>query len=546
MPLRFGFAVLLLFSSAVSAASQDTISQLAKIRLDRTQIYSVRDITINRDVLSISLNRGTLAFTEPVHGKVTGAVFIGSGDVLAIPPDRIEKQQLYRYTKSALLSERFETAVFRFTDTSYEEILKEHRKHAEETVDAADIDQILRWESEIQRRAVFLNDRLLSDLIGAAGRPFFMAQIEGSQLGWFDAIYDERRVEEVLLQQNLALADAPIVWSSFNKRSEVRDPASFAHEDKSQFDIMSIDPGGTQVNLRARVDGERVLGLPLPSYGVVSVELADGTALPFLPSGDHVAVVLPAPTRSGAEIALRIGYASDARPPIPAGLVNTTDALFPASYRDQWIIEAFSRYASALANPATFPQARDQLLAVSPEGGSFESLGPVWIGFRLMQPRTNPSYAEAFSAKSVWILHMLRQVLQREGGAPAFGRMVDEIQTEFRGKPFSTYDLKRLAEKHAGKPLDWFFDSWIFGMGIPAYSVSFKVDPDPGGFAISGNITQSGVPDTFEMLVPVYADETYLGHVTVSSDGGEFRFVTSNKPQQVLVDPRRTLLTRAN
>jgi aminopeptidase N len=243
---------------------------------------------------------------------------------------------------------------------------------------------------------------------------------------------------------------------------------------------------------------------------------------------------------------LRIAYSSDERPPLPARLVDSTGALIPAGYRDQWIIEAFARYPFALSNPVGLARARERLLAESPEGGSFESLGPVWLGFRLMQPATHPGYSDAFSGKSVWILHMLRQVLQREGGASAFANMVDEIQRDYRSKPFSTFDLKRLAEKHAGKPLDWFFESWVFGTGIPAYTVEFKVEPAPAGFVISGNIAQSGVPDTFEMPVPVYADDIYLGHVTVSSDGGEFRFVTPTKPEEVLVDPRNTLLRMTN
>ena len=64
---------------ALAIQGEATLSQLSKVRLDKTQIYSVRDITINRDVLSISLNRGAIAFTEAIEGKVTGAVFIGSG-----------------------------------------------------------------------------------------------------------------------------------------------------------------------------------------------------------------------------------------------------------------------------------------------------------------------------------------------------------------------------------------------------------------------------------------------------------------------------------
>jgi aminopeptidase N len=133
-------------------------------------------------------------------------------------------------------------------------------------------------------------------------------------------------------------------------------------------------------------------------------------------------------------------------------------------------------------------------------------------------------------------------VIQRDEKDPAFGQFVDEILVQYRGKTFSTFDLKRLAEKYAGKPLDWFFDDWVFGSGIPKYSMTSNVEAGANGFVISGNITQSEVPDTFEMPVPVYADDMFLGNVTVSSTGGEFRFTSRVRPQQVLIDPRKTVL----
>ena len=71
-----------------------------------------------------------------------------------------------------------------------------------------------------------------------------------------------------------------------------------------------------------------------------------------------------------------------------------------------------------------------------------------------------------------------------------------------------------------------------------------KIDSTAAGFVITGNITQSGVPSTFEMQVPVYADNTFLGNVTVTSDGGEFRFTSKTMPQQILLDPKKTVLTQ--
>ncbi len=93
--------------SSVPAEADEVLAPLSKIRLDKKQFYNIRDITIRRDALSIALNRGTIAFLEPVLGRVTGAVFIGSGEVVAIPPDAIEKQELYKFTGSPVLNGTF-------------------------------------------------------------------------------------------------------------------------------------------------------------------------------------------------------------------------------------------------------------------------------------------------------------------------------------------------------------------------------------------------------------------------------------------------------
>src|SRR2546426_10644959 len=110
-----------MFQSPTPGEADEILAQLSKIRLAKKQIYNVRDITIRRDVLTVALNRGVIAFLEPVHGKVTGAVFIGSGEIVAIPPDPIEKQQIYKFTGTPILNETFETAGFLFTPRTYQE-----------------------------------------------------------------------------------------------------------------------------------------------------------------------------------------------------------------------------------------------------------------------------------------------------------------------------------------------------------------------------------------------------------------------------------------
>src|SRR5689334_1425252 len=139
------------FCSAAQVTSPSetdkVIAQLTNIRLDKKQIYSVRDIAIRRDTLSIFLNRGTIAFLEPVMGKVTGAVFIGSGEIVSVPPDAIEKQQVFKFTHSPVLNEAFISAIFRFSDDTYNDILKEYSEHAQEDVTPEEIARLAPWEN---------------------------------------------------------------------------------------------------------------------------------------------------------------------------------------------------------------------------------------------------------------------------------------------------------------------------------------------------------------------------------------------------------------
>jgi hypothetical protein len=292
-----------------------------------------------------------------------------------------------------------------------------------------------------------------------------------------------------------------------------------------------------------RVDGERVLKLPFLASGVTSVSV-ENAPIPFLAATDRLVVVLQEPTRTGNEITVRINYAAGKPGGALPGVASRGSSVNPAGYRDQWIIEGLSNYRSIATNPTVLNQARQQLLASAPEGATYDSLGPAWIGFRLIQPHENSNYSSTLKNKSIWIFHMLKGVIQRDERDPAFEQFLNEILEQYKGKTFSTFDLKRLAEKYAGKPLDWFFEDWVFGTGIPMYSITSSVEAAANGFIISGNITQSGVPDTFEMPVPVYADDTFLGNVVVSSTGGEFRFTSRVRPQQVLVDPKKTVLTQ--
>jgi len=325
-------AVLGLFMAILGAVSQtaplgeaeDILAQLSKVRLDKSHIHYIRDITIRRDVLTLSLNRGVIAFLEPINGRVTGAVFIGSGEIVAIPPDPIEKEQVFKFTGTPILNEAFQAAILRFTDSTYEEIRKEISQHAEEDVTPTDAAQFDSWDMVLAARATVLNLRLLADFLEPGGKTLFLGELNGDRRGWFDIVYDLRATEEVGVFQvhNIGGAAVSDVWASFNQRSEARNPEAVAHEHKSPVDILSYEIDGAfgpdnkidakaTMRIEGRAEAARVLSFDLaPSLRVASL-MTDTDTVPFYQSSttNNLIVVLPVSLKRDQIQTLRFNYA---------------------------------------------------------------------------------------------------------------------------------------------------------------------------------------------------------------------------------------------
>ena len=579
-----------LFQTAPPGEAQEILTQLSKIRLDKSHIQYIRDITIRRDVLTVALNRGAIAFLEPINGKVTGAVFIGSGEIVAIPPDPIEKEQVYKFTGTPVLNETFETAILRFTDNTYEEIRKEIADRAAEDVTANDAAQFEPWDMAVAARAAALNSRLLADLLEPGGKTFFLGELNGNRRGWFDIVYDLRATEEVSVFQVHDIGGTGVtdVWASFNQRTEARNPEAVAHEHKSPIDILSYEIDGAlgpdnkidakaTMRVKARTETARVLNFDLaPSLRVVSL-MTDTDSVPFYQSSttSSLIAVLPDPLKRDQSLTLRFTYGGPATAqeywyptqhqqmvasvksdiPLRSNRPGTTleysgRNVAPASYHDQWLVEGLSRYLAAMSADANDPnrtQVQKLLKDSRDELKPVESAGPIWLGRRLASTLT-PSGYRAVYAKGVWIIHMIRMMLRQDGPNPdaKFLAMLEEFVEAYRDKAASTWDFRSVAEKYASKKLDWFFDQWVFATGLPTYATEYKIEASGNEFTIEGKIVQTGVPDGFTMPVPVFADAQYLGTVQVGDSEGQFKFRVGKKPESLLVDPEMTILTAAS
>ena len=128
--------------SGKSGTAEALYLELSNTPLDPARVYQVRDASLDRAAIHITLEDGTIALTQDVLGRITGAFFEGEGEVLLIPPDEVERKSIGLFTGMAILEERFTSAYFRFNDDTAAELKPGLR--AADNADASSVDGEIR------------------------------------------------------------------------------------------------------------------------------------------------------------------------------------------------------------------------------------------------------------------------------------------------------------------------------------------------------------------------------------------------------------------
>src|ERR1700719_2815472 len=83
-----------------------------------TEILRTENVELKRDVGTITLKNGQLAFIKTAQDRPAIAVFTGSGTFRLKPAMPIEERHIQRLTGTAQIDDTFDTAVFFFTDAT--------------------------------------------------------------------------------------------------------------------------------------------------------------------------------------------------------------------------------------------------------------------------------------------------------------------------------------------------------------------------------------------------------------------------------------------
>ena len=322
--------------------------KLRSVSLDPARVYHIRDASLDHPSLHVTLEDGTIAFTEDVEGRVTGAFFEGDGDVLLIPPDQAERASMALFTGSAIMEESFTTAYFRFNDDTFQKLQPALRPEEEQT------GFVSRWQEAARHLAE--NDalrllesfsHLLPSAQGASATPGKISEddhllhvhAQGKKFGIFDLYYDSMAAEQVAAGQLRVVHDTRYydLWTSFpvSKSSKNSlETTSAAMEENIRADAVTIfgfkihadvkPPTGLSVeaSLQMQVSqgGQRAVLFELSRFlNVTSVE-ADGHTVEFIHNpalegsqlarrgNDLMAVVFPEPLLAGQKIELHFTY----------------------------------------------------------------------------------------------------------------------------------------------------------------------------------------------------------------------------------------------
>jgi hypothetical protein len=312
-----GVAVFVPFTSTVHAQnapnSDPNYQALRNVALSGESV-TVSNFDLKRDAATFHFRSGNVCFTAAVQGKVTGAVFVGDGN-LGIEPPPSERSMLKLLTKENEFSENFTQLVLRFTDSTYDEIKKNG------AAGSGGCDAGLLKDSQRVTRARLkenLEERILQDVLSPEQGRLFQAFINGKRYSDKELLvidpYSSGDQFEFLTYDESRYG----LWASFplsvpGKKGASGVPIRIQHQQiETTIEGNGTLSGKATTSFVSQLDGLRIVHLDLfPALRVQNVT-ADGQFLSFIQEDKNedsqLAVILAKPLAAGESYTLTSTY----------------------------------------------------------------------------------------------------------------------------------------------------------------------------------------------------------------------------------------------
>jgi aminopeptidase N len=186
-----------------------------------------------------------------------------------------------------------------------------------------------------------------------------------------------------------------------------------------------------------------------------------------------------------------------------------------ASYHDQWLSEGFSTFSGLWylqttrgSNEHYFDLLRRWKSSILLRGSE---PGPISLGYRVFATKDDDvnDYQTVIYQKGAWVVHMLRILTldMKTMGEDRFKGIMRDFYRSHEGRRASTEDFRKVVERHLRMDMGWFFDQFVHGSQIPTYRVAHRTEAGSDGqYRVRLRVRQEGVPESFQMYVPVTLD----------------------------------------
>lgn len=254
------------------------------------------------------------------------------------------------------------------------------------------------------------------------------------------------------------------------------------------------------------------------------------------------------------------------------------NSVVPQSSEDEWLFLGLQSYSAFLYNlhrgggswSSDFVKGDREWLTNKPflrySGESTKRVGevaPIILGDALSETFLANLYRTLLSKKSEQVVRMLHFLMDDPDplvDQPFFDTLQDFANT-FRGGSASSRDFVNIANKHFAETamakrygltdLNWFFNQWVYGAGLPSYRLEYKIDPQPGGSAmLTGTVFQDVEADDKEwtMVLPIKISypkgrSSLSGDVIVRGKQSPVSIKLPAEPSKVELDPELIVLS---
>ncbi|MEA2173599.1 MAG: hypothetical protein QOD00_1191, partial [Blastocatellia bacterium] len=288
---------------------------------------TVTELVLRRDAATFTLHNGELYFNAPVEGRVTGAVFIGDGEVTLTPPTLAEQKSIAIFTEKPSLDEKFTQLVLRFTDVTFDEVKSaKNARMSTAGAQSAHARDLYRDNQSLLRKRIRYNMdlRTLEDIYAPQHAGFFTAFIGGRKYDKLIYQLDPQGIPEVSPEEVMLMSYGESdggIWTAFHMGGALNQRTGAS--DHKLYDITHHDIDGTirgtqiaatdRVTLRAIVPNTRVLPFNLyRSLRVSQVQDEEGHDLNFIQEGKDedadFGVILPQALEAGKAYKLTVQY----------------------------------------------------------------------------------------------------------------------------------------------------------------------------------------------------------------------------------------------